>query len=335
MPGPLGLGLELPAFEADVAPPPPPMLADYLHAVQAARAAGFKSVWLSDRAGDGALGVDALTIAGGVAAMVRGPLVGVVADVGSGRHPAVLARDLICLDILSLGNAAVMLVDPARQRHAGGAVDPLARLAEAAAICRAIFAGRPAEPGRFFRIGAVNDRPRPVRPGGPPVLVVCDAPDGAEQPKEDGVDPPHATAARGGPGGPAPAGLIQCLRTCDAVVTTGSADAARTFRVVVEEICRSAAIEPVPAVLWRGSHQPGNEREGTAAMVGGAGCAGADSPGWMGARVPGAASRAAASTGAGGAVTEVGGAIVRLDAPRPPRADEVAMLARWVREEVG
>ena len=290
---PLRLGLELPALGVPATSAGGPVAGSLdacRAAVAAAEDAGFDAVWLADRPGPAASVADAVTLAGGLADAAATLTVGVIADVVDARHPAVLARDLTCLDVVSGGRAALLLHDSDPTRPGPdepGPADALGRLGEASAICRSLLshAGSVASP-RYFRFGQVNDRPRPVQPGGPGIVVQLGPA------AERGVEP--VRGARSGAGG-----LVACLRSADAVVTGGSIEQVRSARDLIDVTCSEAGLGTVPALLWRGV-LPATSRNGEAALT----------------------RRVLSSAG-------VDGVIVGLARSGPPRPDEVGRLARW------
>lgn len=198
----LRLGLEVPSGEGA----PEPRLA-----AAEAEAAGFGTVWL-----DGGP-LDPCTLAGALVPATGSVLLGVVAGTGPGqRAPSVLARDVTALDVVSSGRAAVLL--------RGGDVD---RLAEAVVVCRLMFrADAPTYHGSSFTIVGAANRPPPVRPAGPPLLV--------EVPPGDRSPPAARHAA--------------ALRGADALVVRGGPAEVAAWR---------AAAGGTP-VLWRGElEEPG------------------------------------------------------------------------------
>ena len=95
------------------------------------------------------------------------------------RNPALLAKEVTTLDVLS-GGRAVLGIGAAwfeREHDAlGFAFPPLTerfdRLEEAVIICRSMFTeDGPSFAGRYYRISGAVNRPRPVQPGGPPILI--------------------------------------------------------------------------------------------------------------------------------------------------------------------
>jgi len=100
------------------------------------------------------------------------------------RHPAVLARELAALDLLSAGRLEVGLgagynVDD--YRCSGIAMDPpkvrVDRLVEYVAVLRGLFADGPfTYKGEHLQIDALDGTPRPHTPGGPPIFVAGGGP---------------------------------------------------------------------------------------------------------------------------------------------------------------
>ncbi len=100
------------------------------------------------------------------------------------RHPAVLARELAAIDVLSEGRLEVGLgagynVDD--YRTSGIAMDPpkvrVDRLIEYVAVLRGLFADGPfTYEGEHFQIDALDGTPHPHTPGGPPIFVAGGGP---------------------------------------------------------------------------------------------------------------------------------------------------------------
>ncbi|HEX3946692.1 MAG TPA: LLM class flavin-dependent oxidoreductase [Acidimicrobiales bacterium] len=152
----LRIGLELPALPAGAGQRE---VAAWVALATAAERAGFGALWI------GGTACDPCTLAGGLVPLTDTIVLGVVCELAGDRHPAVLARDLTGLDVVSGGRSALLLVGPTGEAGGGGA------LGEAASICRALFDGEaPHLAGRHYSVeGAVN-RPGPTRPGGPILL---------------------------------------------------------------------------------------------------------------------------------------------------------------------
>jgi F420-dependent oxidoreductase-like protein len=95
------------------------------------------------------------------------------------RNPALLAKTVTTLDAISRGRAILGLGaawNESEHRGYGFDFPPIGermdRLDEALTICRLMFtAERPTFEGRFYRIDAALNVPRPVQPGGPRILV--------------------------------------------------------------------------------------------------------------------------------------------------------------------
>jgi F420-dependent oxidoreductase-like protein len=95
------------------------------------------------------------------------------------RNPALLAKTVTTLDVISRGRAVLGLGaawNDSEHRGYGFDFPPIGermdRLEEALAICKAMFTEeRPTFEGRHYRIEEALDVPRPIRPGGPPILV--------------------------------------------------------------------------------------------------------------------------------------------------------------------
>ena len=151
-----------------------------------AESSGFDSIWVMDHLFQipmvGALDepmFEAYTLLGGLAARTQTASLGAMVTGVTYRNPALLAKQVTALDVIS-GGRAILGIGAAwfDTEHAGlgFAFPPLAerfeRLEEALQICRAMFTeDAPSFTGRHYRIDKAVNRPRPVRPGGPPILV--------------------------------------------------------------------------------------------------------------------------------------------------------------------
>jgi hypothetical protein len=251
-------------------------------------AAGFGAVWVRDgddgtdpvkttdvaRPLDAAGAVDALTVAAGLAAHRPAMAIGVIADVSAGRHPAVLARDVLTLDVVSEGRAAVLLVDADlcessaasgadREPGATGEPEPAdpegrrpgwERLGEAATVCRAMFAGvDPPHGGRYFPVGAARSHLRAVDASGPVLAVQIDCPHHGRMPDGRGPDA-RGPDARGGtvpPESPPDPGLVACVAAADAVVTGAPAEALASIHALVASASQAAGRTSVLPIVWR------------------------------------------------------------------------------------
>jgi len=95
------------------------------------------------------------------------------------RNPAILAKTVTTLDVIS-GGRAMLGIGAAwnEDEHRGYGIDfpPIGermdRLEEALTICHAMFTEeRPSFTGRYYRIDSALNYPRPIAPAGPPILV--------------------------------------------------------------------------------------------------------------------------------------------------------------------
>ncbi len=100
------------------------------------------------------------------------------------RHPAVLARELAAIDVLSEGRLEVGLgagYNVHDYRTSGIAMDPpkvrVDRLIEYVAVLRGLFADGPfTYEGEHFQIDALDGTPHPFTVGGPPIFVAGGGP---------------------------------------------------------------------------------------------------------------------------------------------------------------
>ena len=95
------------------------------------------------------------------------------------RNPALLAKTVTTLDTISNGRAVLGLGAAWNDvEHAGYGFDfppigeRMSRLDEALQICKLMFTEeRPSFEGRYYRIQQALNVPRPIQPGGPPILI--------------------------------------------------------------------------------------------------------------------------------------------------------------------
>jgi alkanesulfonate monooxygenase SsuD/methylene tetrahydromethanopterin reductase-like flavin-dependent oxidoreductase (luciferase family) len=166
-------------------------LEPWWHMALASVRAGAGVVWFtggaaaSQPAGHGFAGLacDACTIAAAAVTLEATALLGVVSTVPVDRHPAVLARDVTTLDVVSGGRAALLLrwagAGVREEAPSGASGEPPAGLAaacaylgEAVAVCRSVLEDEdPVFEGTYLHVAGAVNRPPPRRPGGPPLLV--------------------------------------------------------------------------------------------------------------------------------------------------------------------
>ncbi len=95
------------------------------------------------------------------------------------RNPALLAKTVTTLDTISNGRAVLGLGaawNDVERAGYGFEFPPIgermSRLDEALQICKLMFTeGRPSFEGRYYRIQQALNFPRPIQPGGPPILI--------------------------------------------------------------------------------------------------------------------------------------------------------------------
>ncbi len=152
----------------------------------AAEESGFDSVWVMDHfyqiTGVGPRRdpmLEAYTLLGAIAARTERAGLGTMVTGVTYRNPAYLAKVVTTLDIISSGRA-ILGIGAAwnDDEHAGygfgfpPVTERMERLEEALQICRAMFTQEaPSFTGRHYAITAALNRPRPIRPGGIPILI--------------------------------------------------------------------------------------------------------------------------------------------------------------------
>jgi F420-dependent oxidoreductase-like protein len=123
--------------------------------------------------------LEAWTTLGALAARTRRVRLGTLVTGVTYRNPALLAKMATTLDVVSAGRAVLGIGaawNEDEHRGYGFAFPPVGermdRLEEALRIAKLMFSEeRPSFQGRFYRIERALNRPRPVQPGGPKLLV--------------------------------------------------------------------------------------------------------------------------------------------------------------------
>jgi len=153
---------------------------------QSAEAAGFDLVTVMDHfyqigavASEEEPMLEAYTALGGIAALTERVMLGTMVTGVTYRNPAMLAKTVTTLDIVSKGRAMLGIGAAWNEtEHAGYGIDfpPIGeredRLEEALTICKAMFTQeRPSFEGRYYRIDRALNRPRPIQAGGPKIMV--------------------------------------------------------------------------------------------------------------------------------------------------------------------
>ena len=164
--------------------------ADLFNAVCAAAAtaenSGFDSLWVMDHfhqipamGSDHEPMLEPYTLLAALAPWTRTARLGALVTGVTYRNPALLAKTVTTLDIVS-GGRAVLGIGAAwfEAEHIAYGYDfppvgeRMDRLEDAVQICRAMFTGGPAVvSGTRHRVTNALNRPRPITPGGPPILV--------------------------------------------------------------------------------------------------------------------------------------------------------------------
>jgi F420-dependent oxidoreductase-like protein len=152
----------------------------------AAEESGFASVWVMDHFWQlPALGgpdepiLEAYTLLGALAARTERVQLGTLVTGVTYRNPALLAKMITTLDVISHGRA-ILGIGAAWYdvEHVGygfdfpSARERLDRLEEAVQICRAMFRDeRPTFDGRYYRTADARNVPKPLQSGGPPIMI--------------------------------------------------------------------------------------------------------------------------------------------------------------------
>jgi F420-dependent oxidoreductase-like protein len=178
-------GLQLPNFTfPDV--PDEQMFEHTADLAVAGEESGFDSVWVMDHfwqlpplGGPTEPMLEGYTLLGGLAARTRRVKLGTLVTGVTYRNPALLAKVVTTLDIVS-GGRAVLGVGAAwyEEEHDGlgfdfpSAGERLDRLEEALQICRAMFTEEaPSFEGKHYRIEKALNIPRPIQRNGPRIMV--------------------------------------------------------------------------------------------------------------------------------------------------------------------
>jgi alkanesulfonate monooxygenase SsuD/methylene tetrahydromethanopterin reductase-like flavin-dependent oxidoreductase (luciferase family) len=178
-------GLLLPA----VPPDPRTALLDQLAELcRVAESSGFDSLWVPDpfwEVGAAAaeepgsvLALEAYTVLGALATSTTRARLGALVSPVGWRPPAMVAKQVTTLDLLSGGRAVLGLGLVAVRDGAGssthrGDAAHLEELEDTLQICRAMFDDEaPTVAGHHHTVTGAANRPRPVQAGGPPILVI-------------------------------------------------------------------------------------------------------------------------------------------------------------------
>jgi F420-dependent oxidoreductase-like protein len=152
----------------------------------AAEEGGFDSVWVMDHffqlpsmGGPDQPMLEAYTLLGALAARTRRVQLGTLVTGVTYRNPAILAKIVTTLDVVSHGRAILGIGGAWYDvEHQGlGVAYPSAgvrldMLEEAVQVCRAMFTGDDVSfTGSHYQLDHARNLPRPVRPGGPKIMI--------------------------------------------------------------------------------------------------------------------------------------------------------------------
>lgn len=179
------LGLQLPIFTyPDL--PDSRLFERIVEVAMAAEASGFDALFLMDHVQQiGGVGrpedpmLEPYTLLGALAARTTRIRLGTLVTGVVYRNPALLAKMVTTLDVISNGRAILGIGAAWYQDEATrygydwpAAGERLDRLEDALRICRAMFTEeRASVDGRFHRVHDALNSPRPIQPGGPKILV--------------------------------------------------------------------------------------------------------------------------------------------------------------------
>ncbi len=176
-------GIQLPNFSGF----DPASLFDHVAGLaRTAEDAGFDSVWVMDHffqlpplGGPDQPMLEAYTLLGALAAVTQRVQLGTLVTGVTYRNPAILAKIVTTLDVISRGRAVLGIGGAWYDvEHQGLGIDypsdrvRLDMLEEAVRVCRAMFTGDDVSfAGNYYRLDHARNLPRPVQPGGPKILI--------------------------------------------------------------------------------------------------------------------------------------------------------------------
>ncbi|MFP3991498.1 LLM class F420-dependent oxidoreductase [Streptomyces sp. E11-3] len=184
----LRFGLQIARFDYPGVPPHE-IFDRVVDIARTAEDAGFDSIWAQDhfyQAPVPGLGwqadepvLESYAMLAALAARTSKVRLGTTVTGVTFRNPALLAKAVTTLDVISKGRA-VLGIGAAwhEEEHRGYGFDfpptgeRLSRLEEALQVCRAMFREeRPSFSGEYYRISEAVNSPRPLTSSGPPILV--------------------------------------------------------------------------------------------------------------------------------------------------------------------
>jgi F420-dependent oxidoreductase-like protein len=177
-------GLQIPNFTLGV--PDDELFEGVADLALAAESVGFESVWVMDHfyqlpplGGPSQPMLESYTLLAALAARTSNIRLGALVTGVTYRNPALLAKIVTTLDVVSAGRAILGLGAAWYDvEHEGLGVDfppvgeRMERLEEAVQICRSMFTEEcPSFHGRYYEINEARNVPRPIQRGGPPILI--------------------------------------------------------------------------------------------------------------------------------------------------------------------
>jgi F420-dependent oxidoreductase-like protein len=151
-----------------------------------AEKAGFDSIWVMDHfyqlpglGPEDAPMFEAYSLLSALAARTSKARLGTMVTGVTYRNPALLAKTVTVLDVISAGRGILGVGaawNESEHRGYGFEFPPtrerMDRLEEALQICRAMFTEySPTFSGKYYQINNAYNVPRPVTPGGPPIMI--------------------------------------------------------------------------------------------------------------------------------------------------------------------
>lgn len=212
---------------------------------QAAEESGFDSLWVSDNVRDldhptAAVprAHEAYSLLGALAPKTRSIRLGAFPAGVVGRAPAVLAKVVTGLDVISHGRAILSVVSSPESDGKDGD-----RLTEEIQVCRAVLDDDlPEFIGRHYRVQGAFNQPRPLQRAGIPIVVIIESDDDSWSPARS-------------------AGLRIAGRYADAVVVGGNAALLGEVADIVKSAPRDQREYARPGsteVIWAGKLAPGH-----------------------------------------------------------------------------
>jgi probable F420-dependent oxidoreductase len=144
--------------------------------VRELEALGYSTLFAPDHFDEGFGPISAMASAAAVTTTLN---VGTLVFATDFRHPAVLARELASIDLISGGRLEVGLGAGWKRldyERSGITMDPpkvrVDRMIEHTRVLKALFGGEPVTfAGEHYQITDLDGTPKPNRPGGPPILI--------------------------------------------------------------------------------------------------------------------------------------------------------------------